>query len=547
MASTGRNARSNKDLPTDTSGTGWVRSINIDTGAQNEEASQEGLGEAQEPATGSRSGSARESRRERARSYFGATTQDRMGEHQAQRDRAAHMAEEAAEGRKSWRDREHLIFQRVQNREAREEYLGAVRGSTLFGPDDASPKDTAAGISMQHNVYIEMMMQACMRPLSAGVNIRSVAQVASMVTTLRMFSPHFKERFDDATIGRIKGWLGAGHRGRLEKMVKDGGEWGQYAAEALDQTAIITATETSESSERQPYSAESAALTMVGTLENAFWQMREPDADAEDVNARYWDLRRELWEQFESDGIDTDEVTNRAVQILGTRMDYEPELRLMLQVTAHGGVDKTEPELVTVTGLDEPKYVWNGRFVDQLGHGVHPQDVLQVRMPMDADEHQARLTDTMESSLRDVVVRGQLGEGFQTMTGYLVGWATRGQGTNVEGVPSTMAHKLRQTEMMLASMSVDGIEEETQREVYSRSFVGAMNGLATTHPGFGRYMQQTYGQDWLGVMREAVDNPAQFLQEERRRADERNTRFHAGEHTYESPQAQSPADDFQPA
>ncbi|ELP69485.1 hypothetical protein STRTUCAR8_06678, partial [Streptomyces turgidiscabies Car8] len=130
--------------------------------------------------------------------------------------------------------REQLLKLRAETRLAGEKYMASLRDSKLLVPG-FNDEERTQELGVMHHVYMHMMMQSCLKPLSRGVNANSIIQAVGMVMTMRMLAPDFKkemdsylqplkdkiqERIDTRTRGMIaSAESGIAHRQRIFKDV----------------------------------------------------------------------------------------------------------------------------------------------------------------------------------------------------------------------------------------------------------------------------------------------------------------------------------------
>ena len=258
-------------------------------------------------------------------------------------------------------------------------------------------------------------------------------------------------------------------------------------------------------------------MTEVALMENAFWRMRDPEQDSDEVYDSYRAMRKRLRDQMAEDGLDRQEVVTLARMIIGERMVSEPELRLMFNGLAHGRIVKAPPHEGRIAGSSRLLEVWSGEFDDQLGNPIPPDGMFTLRRPMDAHAHQVQLAETMAGSMLDGLQRDDQGAYAGSIMGYLVGFTARKEGLDTRGLPDVLQRRIDQSESMLASMDIDGLPSEKQQEIYSNAFTDAMEEIGRQHPGVEEALRLSFGGDWPSALQEAVDDPARFVNEQRMR------------------------------
>jgi hypothetical protein len=502
----------------------------------------------------------RERLRDSAREFFGAKTKARMADRERRRvaDEARTVSDDA-----STDERVQLLTLRAEVKRAGEQYMESLRDSNLLVPgfnDDERDQE----FNVMHQVYMQMMMQGCLKPLTRGVNPSSIIQAVGMMVAMRMLSPDFKkemnsslqplkdkiqERIDARTLSRRSfaqlqadshnELVDAGTAQKLKRnpgLADDEKFMAGRAGKKTDRNAYLSKKwqrrmeriEHRERGHREMFTPESAAMTEVALMENAFWKMRDPQNDSDEIYASYRAMRKRLRGQMAQDGLDRQEVVQRARAIIGERMESEPEMRLMFNGMAHGRIVKARPHAGQMAGTGRVHEVWTGEFDDQFGQRIPDDGMFTLRRPMDADTHQAQLSETMATSMLDGLQHDEQQAYAGSVMGYLVGFAAQKEGLDTRGLPTVLQQRLDQSESMLASMDIDGLPAEKQQEVYSNAFTDAMEEVANQHPGVEQTLMLSFGHDWQSTLQAAVDNPVRFVHEQRTKP----RVYHAGpEHT----------------
>ncbi|MEU7156121.1 hypothetical protein AB0A98_06705 [Streptomyces chrestomyceticus] len=476
----------------------------------------------------------RERLRDRSRRFFGQKAREQMADRDAEHWIGLDRAEKEGEGLDQ---REQLLKLRAEMRLAGEKYMASLRDSKLLVPG-FNDEERTQELGVMHHVYMQMMMQSCLKPLSRGVNANSVVQAVGMLMAMRMLAPDFKkemdsylqpfkdkiqERIDIRTRGMVaSAESGISHRQRIFKDVPTDARRERLIG-STDPRDHLTkkwrrrfdAMQHRERGHREMYTPDSAAMTEVALMENAFWKMREPGADAGLIRDSYMAMRKRLHEQMSEDGLERQEVVQRARLIIGERMEYEPELRTMFNGVAHGRIVKAPTHEEQIAGSDRVRTVWSGEFDDQLGQRLPKDGMFTLRRPMDADTHQVQLGETMKTSMLDALGRGDPKSYGGNMLGYLVGFAAQKQGLDTSGLPGILQRRLDQSEVMIASMDIDGLSPQEQQRVYSNAFVDAMEAVNEQYPDLEAELKRSLGGNWQQTLQTAVDDPGAFFEEQR--------------------------------
>lgn len=485
------------------------------------------------PTTGQRARRAWEESRRKAREFFSESVQATIVDHEEQRARDE---ERAATDDPEASEREQLLKLRSEARLAGEEYLDSLRRSQIFVPGFTEEK-AAKRLDAMHQVYVQMMVQGCLRPLSRGVNTNSIIQAVGMMTSMTLLSEDFRDQTRphvDRLREKIQDRIDTKTRSRVgaaEKGIERRRDFFSGVVDEEKRARLVGSTDARaqlsrkwrkryddllyrERGRRQLYTPESAALTELGLMENAFVQMRDPETESQEVYESYKELRSHLWAQFEDDGLERQDIVDRVKTMVGARMEHEPELWTMIKGTAHGRIIK-DYRIDEVTGARDEQ--WRGHWANHIGARMPREATFSLRPPMTRDEHSSAIAETMRISFADAVSKDMKdgradGKRFREMTiGYMAGFAGRRQGMDLRGAPAGVRMAVEQSEVMMATMTVDGVEPEAQRAAYSMAYANAMDEVAEQCPEVKDLMHEQFGPDWKAVLKDAADNPRDFI------------------------------------
>lgn len=486
-------------------------------------------------------------------------------------------------------EEEHLRLLRLNSLAAARRYMQSLRDSNILAPgfnDDEREQQLTA----RQKLYVKMMVVGAVAPLKNGVSTNNVIQSLGAFTTMMILSQDFRtevgsyfeplrdrmqERIDNRA--RSEGAWAQQHtdqrdmaldertRRQLEAnpyLAGDNGWLAQQDARKLKEGDFLSKRwqrrlddlERRERGHRDLYTTETAAMTEIGLVENAFHKMREAGspADAELIAKTHMAMVKRLKTQFADDGLDQAAINKAARTILGQRLEAEPELAAVFNGMAHGKYLKSEPHEERIAGTDHTRTVWTGEFHDHLGRKVPNDAMFTVRRPMTPSEHQAACGELIkERMLHDLKTTGV--DGFNdSFAGYMVGWAVNERNRSADPalhldadlLPEGLKHRVAQTDCMLASMAADGFDHEMRRRVYSNAYVDAIEELRQAHPDFARDWDRQFGNTWQKTMKDAVANPQGYSA----------GRMRDSSHTWTRSQADDPAeheadidDEYQPA
>lgn len=477
--------------------------------------------------------------RDRAREFFGAATWDRMRERERAREQEHARAEQGGND-----EHEQLRRLRAETRLGADRYMQSLRDSNIYVPG-MTEEERQERLSATHQVYVQMMIRSAMRPLSGGVTPSAVVQTMGTMTTMMLLSKNFRDevgRMAEPIREKIDEHLDQRVRHHVDKRTQHAEQSlqrrqqffgnlpeGRARDRLVGREAVrddltprmrrrFEDIQRRQRGNRDMFTPTSAALTQVGLMENAFWLSREEGVDGERVRASHEAMMKRLRQQFVDDGLDSAEVSRHARIIIGQRLEAEPELATVFEGMAHGRMRRSADHREQVPGTDRVRSVWTGEFEDQVGRPLPENGMFRMRGYMGHEEHQAHMGWTMEGAIEAAVVTGDDRALSATMQGYLIGHAARRQGLDVRGLPAQLRCRLEESEVMLASMEIDGHDEQAQSLVYSNAYFDAMKNVAGRYPEFEQTLERSLGSDWRQRLEVAAEDPWAFVAEQRYRA-----------------------------
>lgn len=485
----------------------------------------------------------------KAREFFETRAQARWDAHHAER--------EATRGKMNTRDdltdREEVSLLRSNIQAAGREYMQSLRKSDVLVPgfEDEQRDET---VSALNNVYAQMMVQSCVRPLQRGVNAQSVVRAATMMAAMYMVSPTFRDSVDEhltpvkEAIGKrldsATEKLGTVAQARADRANETIGRKNvkiaekNIAREAEGKTAKDFKKEKSpqeylvgkwrkryediqfrKRGNREMFTERSAGMTEVALMENAYLKMREPGADSETIKASYEGMVERLYRHAEADGLSRKDVAKASQVVLGERIQEDPRVRTMVDGMSHGWVKMSDPHTERIAGTDETVTVWRGEFEDNFGHSYDQtryadplskegvQGAFHMRPPQSLSTHQSEMAQTMATTMADSIERGDHKAFNDDLGAYMLGYVAKVNDVDGEGMRGAIPDRLMQSRTMLGAMTADGFSESKQRFAYSNAYVDAIEAVQEAYPDFAEQWNATYGENWQDFMRSAVADP----------------------------------------
>lgn len=458
--------------------------------------------QAAEDLTGRRGRGARGQEREQARA----------GREERSRTRRAQSAYDRARARKVQEDASRaaadpMASLRFQTSLAGAQYMESLRRSGIL--DESQTKASQKlKLSELQGLYASRMVMQCIAPLQQGMNASSVLSVVGMGTMMWAMSPNFR-----AQVGAYAGDVRDAITKRIESRTEKMGEKARAKRDGLaakgheDRLAnkwrkMLDKAEHAERGHREPFTAQSAAMTEVALAEAAYMDMRRPGADVKVVKDRYESALTALYEYAEDDGLDREEVSRGMRVLIGQRLEQEPQLASVFSELGHGRFSRSEPREVVVAGTGDRVTAWTGDFEDAFEGRLVSKGSFSLRTPMDAVEHRAMMAQTIAGEMVSATSAGELND---VLSQYLVGSAALSAPELVDQVEDPVARRrLGKARTMAASMAQDGFGGEAQRFAYSAAYVDAMQLVQQANPELGRQWAAQYGESWRETVAERL-------------------------------------------
>ena len=230
----------------------------------------------------------------------------------------------------------------------------------------SDPIDTQA--QAMNQLYNQQMMLACSQPLQDGVDPRSIARSIGMYAGMCLMSKDFRKQC---------GFVGNALYPVVDKMADAKGP-GSFWDKQRER--IIR----SENDGRLPLTPKTAAIMKLGFARSAFSQMREPNADTDQVVADYNKAVGVLYQEAQRDGISMEDINRNERIVVGHLLDRDPMYKQMFNETAfldvhkeelvkHGDKERWRGEFKTAD--NQP---FTGGFSPRLPYGSKHHDMLQM-------------------------------------------------------------------------------------------------------------------------------------------------------------------------
>lgn len=399
--------------------------------------------------------------------------------------------------------------------EAGRRYMLELRQADLLATKK-TPRESSLQLTGIHKGYVSMMILSCIQPLSEGINAKSVLSTVGMGSAMWMLSPNFRAQVGDFQAqmkDAVTQKIDDRRQGQIDKVLSKAGS-GAAADEPLSQRwqKKLERAERAQRGGRDLYTAQSAAMTEVALVENAYAAMRIEGADVDGINDRLSSMLTGLYGHAHEDGVDATEIATQARIIVGMRLQDEPELASVFGELAHGQFARSDAREVRISGTDTTAQVWTGEFESRLGQRIEAGS-FGVRAPMDESDHQASIADTMTADMISLTRQHGVDGLNLGVVSYASAWGLKDRPdyTSMAAMDNPLGERLRVSGLMRHSMGADGIASSDQQRIYSNAYVDAMENISAMYPEVEQEWAAKFGDNWRQNMRDFVSDPQTYM------------------------------------
>lgn len=394
-------------------------------------------------------------------------------------------------------------------------YMLEVRKADLL-VEKKTPRESNLQLTGIHKGYVSMMILSCIQPLSEGINAKSVLSTVGMGSAMWMMSPNFRAQVGDFQAqmkDAITQKIDDRRQGQIDKVLSKAGS-GAAADEPLSQRwqKKLERAERAQRGGRDVYTAQSAAMTEVALVENAYAAMRAEDADVDGINDRLSSMLTGLYGHAHEDGVDATEIATQARIIVGMRLQDEPELASVFGELAHGQFARSDAREVKISGTDTTAQVWTGEFESRLGQRIEAGS-FGVRTPMGESDHQASIADTMTTDMISLTRQHGVDGLNLGVVSYASAWGLKDRPDYeaMAAMDNPLGERLRVSGLMRHTMGADGIGLVDQQRIYSNAYVDAMENISAMYPEVEQEWAAKFGDNWRQNMRDFVSDPQTYM------------------------------------
>lgn len=405
--------------------------------------------------------------------------------------------------------------------DAGKQFSDAVRSSDLLEPGQTQETQKKQLTGM-HQVYASMMVLQCVEPLRRGLGGANVLSALGMGAAMWTMSPNFRTQ-----IGDFAGSIGKAINDKIESSANKKGEKAiakrDKAADKGTEDRLlyrakykllwkkrIERMERMERGDRDPFTAESAALAEVALGEAAYAAMRTEGNDPQQVKDSYEGALSQLYGMVDHDGIPREDVSRAARTIIGRRMASDPGYASAFTGLAHGMYDRSDPV------EQDGRRVWAGDFENPMT-GKVAKGSFRARPPMDPTDHRVQLRDAIYSEMGS---SGTIEELDASLTQMMVAAsADVYRGLPEEASDPVMRRRFAKARTAFDSMAADGLSEEQRAFVYTAAYQDAVDALQRANPELGDQWRERFGETWRDNVADEMDRVREMGRKAGRNAD----------------------------
>ena len=432
---------------------------------------------------------------------------------------------------------------RQLQREASMKWAASDAKSNPFNKENLhkSTEDARNQMRKNHDHFAGMMMMSAVAPLRKGLNAENLVAVAGSVAIMWALSPKFRDYTDGITDKLMKGsQTDAEHKaanekkGFLRKTVEERARSAKKAAKLLFGAKSEAQRMQDSDPAHAPYQVDSAATQLVNMSDNAYTAMREPKANVEVILRKYGKLTEELEQDWEKDGLDREDVYERARWIVGQQSMEDPTVAGRYIDTYTGNVqmsDNQSRRVNTPNGWVQEN-TWDGNWVAGENQNVvigRSAKFFTPRAPQRMQDHARSAAESMTNVMR-ICMRGSMKDPaqFKEFTTTMAVMTPQGgelgnniDMINVAGSSNPSARAVQTVQSLRAAMRADGYIPEQIDAVMNAGMNYAVDNIKQQYPeqmqDYTTRLQQVAGENQtIDTVRQqqsarVLSNPDRYL------------------------------------
>lgn len=393
---------------------------------------------------------------------------------------------------------------RQLQREAAMKWAASDAKSNPFSGDNLhkSTADARDQMRKNHDQFAGMMMMSAVAPLRKGLSAENLAGVVGSIAIMWALSPKFRDYTDGIADQLMKAsQTDAEHKaanekkGFLRKTVEERARSAKKAAKFLFGAKSEAQRMQDSDPAHAPYQVDSAATQLVNMSDNAYTAMREPNANVEVILRKYGKLTEELEQDWEKQGLDREDVYERARWVVGQQALEDPTVAGRYIDTHTGNVqmsDNQSRRVNTPNGWAQQN-TWDGNWVAGENQNVvigRSAKFFTPRAPQRMQDHALSAAESMTNVMR-ICMRGSMKDPakFKEFTTTMAVMTPQGgelgnniDMINVAGASNPAARGVQTMQSLRAAMRADGYGPEQIDAVMNAGMNQAMENIKQQYP-----------------------------------------------------------------
>lgn len=405
---------------------------------------------------------------------------------------------------RSWFDKAPKEHQEAL-REAREstdkaqgDFQKSFQTQGVFG-EGKSRDARKNGVNAAHDKMAQNMLIGVMGPLSQGVNINAVGNVATSMVVMYALSPKMRSVVKDDVRSMSRGYVETARKRLGARSPKFFGSPEERAEASRRKNAELKSYDTrvkamERTKNRVPMGTDAAADTLLGLNDAAYDAMRTGEP-ADLVMSQHAETVSDFKKQWKKDGLVYSDIQDRALTKVAMRMKEDPGYAARYEQLAFGGV-RPDTEQVKADGRAQ----WSGDWRrSRTGEKVRPSgDFFTPRAPELPVRH---ITGVGSCFAGDVARAGKRG-GVEAMHKVMLGYVSAteapslllGEPTTPGGISDQVAASQRRARGMLQGVLEDGYNPQDALALFQESYSKALGVLDRDEPELMKAYREAHGE-----------------------------------------------------
>lgn len=253
--------------------------------------------------------------------------------------------------------------------------------------------NTTSSMARMQKMRHMMMFGFCAMPLARGINRDAVIQAISMYVGMRLVDKDFQKDISKGVVDTLGPYV----ESKAEKAGPDS-IWGKWSEKI----------KVAKNEGREPLDPDTAAVTQIGFIKQAYEDMRKPGADVNKISKEYENAVNTLYSVAEKDGVSKEAVNNSLKFMVGKLIETNPDNMKYFNETCYDGVfmDSYKEENVTTVDndgkiIEKTQFVWDGSFKNK--DGTEFKGTFSPRSPYTQDMYRDVLRDFCRNSMKKAV------------------------------------------------------------------------------------------------------------------------------------------------